>query len=524
MTTHSVSRVTVADARASTSHYQHHNEVSKKDGNQYDLTSSVPHSGDISSGSLARGTVSTTVAVQNETINGSVTAKSVPRPSGLAKPNNFTSTTRALSNTVADTKRTAAVQNETINGSVTAKSVPRPSSLAKPNNFTSIHRNDSSTRALSNTVADTKRILNKGPHLRPKFPAATLPSSHHQMGRFSSSANPRLHEFPHTNNYRPNGSVSGANVGDILTDKFRSRESEMPKELIRGPRCNYNNFDVQSSAVKDDIEIPFLLRDQYNLPDFQTEYASAKFYVIKSFNEDDVQKSIKYGVWTSTPIGNKKLNASFLDTEATSRQTGIKCPIFLFFSVNGSGQFLGVAEMFGPVDFSKDMHFWKLDQYNGFFPIKWHIIRDVPNYLLRHIILDRNENRNVTFTRDTQEIPLKQGVEMLKIFKGYSGKKSLMDDFNFYENREKEFREKREKELREKKSAKHTRAEHELYGNDNYHKSVRGRDKRETRSSGSSSNQAAAAAADLINLTNNLSLNPHQKHPYSRSQTIRNIL
>ncbi|XP_019424694.1 PREDICTED: methylated RNA-binding protein 1-like isoform X1 [Lupinus angustifolius] len=450
----SVSRVTLPDASC---HYKHHNNevYSKKDGIQYHFTSS-------SSASLGRSRVSTSVAVQNQTINGSVTAKSVPRPSGLAKPNNFTS----------------------------------------------IHRNDRSNRTLSNTVADTKRIPNKGPHLHPKFQAATHPSSYHQMGRFSSSANPRQHDFPHTNNYRPNGSVSGANAGHTLTDKFWSRESEMPKELTRGPRCNYNNFVAESSAVKDDIEIPFLLRDQYNLPDFQTEYTTAKFYVIKSFNEDDVHKSIKYGVWTSTPIGNKKLNASFHDAEAASTQTDIKCPIFLFFSVNGSGQFLGVAEMFGPVDFAKDMHFWKLDQYNGFFPIKWHIIRDVPNHLLRHIILDRNENRDVTFTRDTQEIPLKQGVEMLKIFKGYSGKKSLMDDFNFYEKREKEYREKREKELREKKSTKHTRPEHELYGNDNYYKSVRGRDRTETRSSGSKQ------AATLINLTKNLSLN--QKQPYSR--------
>lgn len=35
------------------------------------------------------------------------------------------------------------------------------------------------------------------------------------------------------------------------------------------------------------------------------------------------------------------------------------------------------------------------------------------------------------------QIGLKQGLEMLKIFKSYSAKTSLLDDFTFYENQEK---------------------------------------------------------------------------------------
>lgn len=72
--------------------------------------------------------------------------------------------------------------------------------------------------------------------------------------------------------------------------------------------------------------------------------------------------------------------------------------------MNASGQFVGVAEMIGHVDFTKNMDFWQLDKWNGFFPIKWHIIKDVPNTLLRHIILENNENKAVTYSRDTQEV------------------------------------------------------------------------------------------------------------------------
>lgn len=60
--------------------------------------------------------------------------------------------------------------------------------------------------------------------------------------------------------------------------------------------------------------------------------------------------------------------------------------------------------MIGRVDFNKNMDFWQLDKWSGFFPVKWHIIKDIPNNLLRHIILENNDNRSVTYSRDTQEV------------------------------------------------------------------------------------------------------------------------
>lgn len=400
------------------------------------------------------------------------------------------------------------VQSKTVKGSVIPKSYPKSPGLMKPSSLMSIHRNGSLTRTISKTVADPEddiKILHKAPRLRSNFTAATPPSTYHQGGKFSSFANPRCHVFSPTNykpntstNYRPNGRVSSVNDRFLLSDKIRSGESEMSMEMTRGPRGRYSNPLLQSSAVKDELAIT-ICRDQYNLSDFQTEYETAKFYVIKSFNEDDVHKGVKYNVWTSTPNGNEKLHAAFLDAEAKLKQTGTMYPVFLFFSVNASRQFVGVAEMLGPVDFKKDMNFWKLDKYNGFFPIKWHIIKDVPNNRLEHIILPNNENKPVTFTRDTQEIGLKEGLEMLNIFKNYSAKTSLLDDFVFYEKREKLFRSQR--------STKHVRSEQEVYGNsnDNYKNTVKAREKKiEMQSSGTKQ-------GTLVNLTKNLSLNSSGK-------------
>lgn len=62
--------------------------------------------------------------------------------------------------------------------------------------------------------------------------------------------------------------------------------------------------------------------------------------------------------------------------------------------------------MIGAVDFHKDMDFWQQDKWCGSFPVKWHIIKDVPNPNFRHIILENNENKPVTNSRDTQEVRL----------------------------------------------------------------------------------------------------------------------
>jgi len=184
-------------------------------------------------------------------------------------------------------------------------------------------------------------------------------------------------------------------------------------------------------------------REQYNRPDFPEDYTDAKFFVIKSYSEDDVHKSIKYNVWASTQNGNKKLHAAYQEAQEKSGD----CPVFLFFSVNTSGQFVGLAEMVGPVDFEKSLEYWQQDKWNGCFPVKWHVVKDVPNSLLKHITLENNENKPVTNSRDTQEVKLEPGLKIIKIFKEHSSKTCILDDFGFYEARQKTIQEKKAKQL-----------------------------------------------------------------------------
>ncbi|CAI9096344.1 OLC1v1032458C2 [Oldenlandia corymbosa var. corymbosa] len=185
-------------------------------------------------------------------------------------------------------------------------------------------------------------------------------------------------------------------------------------------------------------------REQYNRDDFPESYSDAKFFVIKSYSEDDVHKSIKYRVWTSTPNGNKKLDAAFKEAQEKEKSGG--CPVFLLFSVNASGQFVGLAEMTGPVDFDKSLEHWQQDKWTGCFPVKWHLVKDVPNTVLRHITLENNENKPVTNSRDTQEVMLEQGNEIVKLIKGHLSITCILDDFEFYEGREKAMQEKKAKQ------------------------------------------------------------------------------
>ncbi|KZV57761.1 hypothetical protein F511_24485 [Dorcoceras hygrometricum] len=259
----------------------------------------------------------------------------------------------------------------------------------------------------------------------------SLPSANGLSGFESrEAAQPSVHKVrPKLLNSRVLDDVKGSS--DALgeqnhgprTNKFKSQL------VVKAYTTRAGNPDANGNIT--------IYKDQYNKDSFCIDdYENAKFFVIKSYSEDDVHKSIKYNVWSSTPNGNRKLNSAYEDAQRIAAGDSRSCPIFLFFSVNASGQFCGVAEMTGPVDFLKDMDFWQQDKWSGSFPVKWHIIKDVPNPSFRHIILENNENKSVTNSRDTQEIGYKKGLEMLQIYKNYTLKTTLLDDFMYYENRQ----------------------------------------------------------------------------------------
>lgn len=72
--------------------------------------------------------------------------------------------------------------------------------------------------------------------------------------------------------------------------------------------------------------------------------------------------------------------------------------------------------MVGPVNFDKNVDFWQQDKWSGQFPVKWHIIKDVPNSQFRHIVLENNDNKPVTNSRDTQEVGICESFIVTTIY------------------------------------------------------------------------------------------------------------
>ncbi|KAJ6713525.1 YTH YT521-B HOMOLOGY DOMAIN-CONTAINING [Salix purpurea] len=183
-----------------------------------------------------------------------------------------------------------------------------------------------------------------------------------------------------------NENVDGLNElnrGPRAKGYFKNQKGFVPPTVAVSGQSNDTNAEEKDKTT----EVPD--REQYNKADFPVDYADAKFFIIKSYSEDDVHKCIKYHVWASTPNGNKKLDAAYQEAEQKSGG----CPVFLLFSVNTSGQFVGLAEMTGRVDFDKSVEYWQQDKWTGYFPVKWHFVKDVPNSLLKHITLENNENK-----------------------------------------------------------------------------------------------------------------------------------
>lgn len=143
-------------------------------------------------------------------------------------------------------------------------------------------------------------------------------------------------------------------------------------------------------------------------------YCAPLGFVIKSFNETDIRRSLEYGIWTSTKRGNRRLDSAW------STSGGV-VPIYLFFSVNGSGKFCSIARMVSGVDHGAQSDIWSEGQWTGCFRVQWLLVKDVPNKVLRHIILtNTQEQKPVTQSRDTQELAPEAIYEMLEVMNKYT--------------------------------------------------------------------------------------------------------
>ena len=162
----------------------------------------------------------------------------------------------------------------------------------------------------------------------------------------------------------------------------------------------------------------------------------SQYFVIKSFSEEDVHKSIKYGVWTSTKSGNYTLNNAF---RITAQNGGY---VYLFYSTNGSGRFVGLARMKSEVNFGDTFAYWTQDdKWTGVFQVEWLFIKDTPFKLYRNIsiMMKDGHSKPVCNSRDTQEVPFQDAQNMIDIIQNYKNTNTILEHFEYYDVRQENY-------------------------------------------------------------------------------------
>ena len=212
----------------------------------------------------------------------------------------------------------------------------------------------------------------------------------------------------------------------------------------------YNPFIQQQMLYRTEMYICSRYR---NLIDINTKNANlyekidrnSKFFIIKSFSEEDVHKAIKYGVWSSSKNGNLTLSNAF---QITKEKNG---NVFLFYSCNGSGRYVGIACMKTANDESRTFEFWTQDnKWTGLFDVEWLFIKDVPFKEFKDIIITMKdgETKPISNARDTQEVPFEQAKIMVEKIAKYQNSNTILEHFEFYDIRQENY----EKNMQMKKN------------------------------------------------------------------------
>ena len=208
-----------------------------------------------------------------------------------------------------------------------------------------------------------------------------------------------------------------------------------------GQSSYYNPYFQQQILYRTEMYICSRYRhlidiNQKNAKLIESINANSKFFVIKSFSEEDVHKSIKYNVWSSSKDGNLTLSNAYRITEEN------KGNVYLFFSCNGSGRYCGLARMKSPCDENKTFGLWTQDgKWPGLFDVEWLFIKDVPFKEFKNVIITMKDGevKPISNSRDTQEIPFEQAKIMIQKITDYQNTNTILEHFEFYDMRQENY-------------------------------------------------------------------------------------
>lgn len=265
--------------------------------------------------------------------------------------------------------------------------------------------------------------------------------SNSKQNKNDSFRGKRGSRWPRGNRRYQRGYKSNNNFYNNNTRSYNSNYFPYSQNNIRSSYTQYPPYMQQQLLYRTEIYIYSRYNNLININTKNTSLseklnANSRFFVIKSFSEEDVHKSIKYGVWSSSKNGNLTLNDAF----NSSHEKGGE--VYLFFSCNGSGRYSGLARMKSICDLNKSFELWTQDgKWMGLFEVEWIFIKDVPFKEFKdiNITMRDGEVKPVSNSRDTQEIPFEQGKIMVEKIDKYQNSNTILEHFEFYDIRQENY-------------------------------------------------------------------------------------
>ena len=169
---------------------------------------------------------------------------------------------------------------------------------------------------------------------------------------------------------------------------INQKNGEINNPLNKGNSSNNNIGNILRENINQEPLTSYQLQKQL--------LEESQFYIIKSSNVDNIQKSQSNSVWATTMSNSNRLNQAFS-----------KGKVILIFSINGNQNFKGYAIM---TSYSADTpsNIWKLDntsiKLGGNFSVSWLCYCELP--------FSKTKFLNVNKSRDCTELDQKTGITL----------------------------------------------------------------------------------------------------------------
>jgi len=223
---------------------------------------------------------------------------------------------------------------------------------------------------------------------------------------------------------------------EVMYDPFLAKRYTYLNEKI--PRAS--NYKSDSTIAEAFPHLKEINNPSFTLDDITPD---AKFFFMRSSNDDDIHKSIKYERWSSTAPCNQKLEKAY--TQYKETRPDEEPQIFFVYSVVNTKNLLGIARMASNYSLDATFTYWlESDKYKGSYKLQWLFIKDVP---LGKIDDQTDEEFNLKNLKDGAELTLEQGKQVFQSFLKQDPRPNIFDTFEYMDRREDLIRHMRDNEM-----------------------------------------------------------------------------